>query len=57
MLDEAIADPTAQVRAVVYILNEPGIVTQLEKRGGRLKIIIDDDGAHGEPESGETKAA
>jgi len=57
VLDQAIADKDAQVRAVVYDLNEPGIVSRLEKLGGRLKIIIDDDGAHGEPGSGETKAA
>jgi hypothetical protein len=57
MLDEAIADKDSQVRAVVYDLNEPGIVSRLEKLGGRLKIIIDDDGAHGEHDSGETKAA
>jgi hypothetical protein len=57
VLDEAIADAGAQVRAVVYDLNEPGIVSRFEKLGDRLKIIIDDDGAHGEPKSGETKAA
>src|SRR5258705_2733703 len=57
VLDEAIADKKAKVRAVVYDLNEPGIVTRLEKLGGRLKIIIDDDGAHGEKRSAETKAA
>src|SRR6185436_13457760 len=38
-------------------LNEPGIVSRLEKLGKRLKIIIDDDGAHGKPKSGETLAA
>ena len=57
VLDEAIADKDAQVRAVVYDLNEPGIVSRFQKLGDRLKIIIDDDGAHGEPTSGETKAA
>jgi hypothetical protein len=57
VLDEAIADKGAQVRAVVYDLNEPGIVSRLKKLGKRLKIIIDDDGPHGKPESGETKAA
>ncbi len=57
VLDEAIADKKAQVRAVLYDLNEPGIVTRLEKLGKRLKVIIDDDGAHGKPHSGETKAA
>ena len=57
VLDQAIADKDAQVRAVVYDLNEPGIVSRFEKLGDRLKIIIDDDGAHGEPKSGETRAA
>jgi phosphatidylserine/phosphatidylglycerophosphate/cardiolipin synthase-like enzyme len=57
VLDQAIADNDAQVRAVVYDLNEPGIVSRLEKLGNRLKVIIDDDGAHGKPGSGETHAA
>jgi len=57
LLDQAIADKKAKVRAVVYDLNEPGIVSRLEKLGSRLMIIIDDDGAHGEPTSGETRAA
>jgi phosphatidylserine/phosphatidylglycerophosphate/cardiolipin synthase-like enzyme len=57
VLDEAFEDKTAKVRAVLYDLNEPGIVSRLEKLGDRLKIIIDDDGAHGKPESGETRAA
>jgi PLD-like domain len=56
VLDEAIADKSAQVRAVVYDLNEPGMVSRFEKLGKRLKIIIDDDGPHGEKESGETRA-
>ena len=57
VLDEAIADKKAQVRAVLYDLNEPGIVSRLEKLGKRLKVIIDDDGAHGKPKSAETAAA
>ena len=57
VLDEAIADTTAEVRAVVYDLNEPGIVGRLEKLGKRLRIIIDDDGAHGKPKSAETAAS
>ena len=57
VLDQAIADPEAEVRAVVYDLNEPGIVSRFEKLRERLKIIIDDDGAHGEAQSGETRAA
>lgn len=57
VLDQAIADKKAQVRAAVYDLNEPGIVSRLEKLGTRLKVIIDDDGPHGKPGSGETRAA
>lgn len=57
VLDEAITDTGAEVRAVVYDLNEPGIVSRFEKLGKRLKIIIDDDGEHGKPSSGETQAA
>ncbi len=57
VLDQAIADKDAQVRVVAYDLNEPGIVSRLKKLGKRLRIIIDDDGAHGKPQSGETKAA
>ncbi len=57
VLDEAVADKRAQVRAVVYDLNEPGIVSRLEKLGKRLQIIIDDDGAHGKPNSAESRAA
>jgi phosphatidylserine/phosphatidylglycerophosphate/cardiolipin synthase-like enzyme len=57
VLDQAIADKKAEVRAVVYDLNEPGIVSRLEKLGKRLKIIIDDDGAHGKKTSAETAAA
>ncbi|HEY7215448.1 MAG TPA: phospholipase D-like domain-containing protein [Thermoanaerobaculia bacterium] len=57
VLDEAIADKTAEVRAVVYDLNEPGVVSRFEKLGKRLRIIIDDDGAHGKKKSAETAAA
>ena len=56
VLDQAIADAGAQVRVVAYDLNEPGMVTRLEQLGNRLKIIIDDDAAHGEPGSAETQA-
>jgi phosphatidylserine/phosphatidylglycerophosphate/cardiolipin synthase-like enzyme len=57
VLDEAIADKKAEVRVIAYDLNEPEIVTRLEKLGARLKIIIDDDGAHGKTTSGEAQAA
>ncbi|HRI14033.1 MAG TPA: phospholipase D-like domain-containing protein [Verrucomicrobiota bacterium] len=58
VLDEAIADSTAQVRVVAYDLNEPEIVSRLEKLGARLKVIIDNEtGPHGKSTSAETKAA
>ena len=57
VLDQAIADNQAQVRVVAYDLSEAGVVSRLEQLGSRLKIIIDDDGKHGLPQSGETKAA
>jgi phosphatidylserine/phosphatidylglycerophosphate/cardiolipin synthase-like enzyme len=57
VLDEAIADKKAQVRVVAYDLSEPEVVSRLEKLGSRLKIIIDEDGEHGQPDSGETQAA
>lgn len=56
VLDEAIADKKAQVRVVAYDLNEPDVVSRLEKFGKRVKVIIDDDGAHGEPGSAEAEA-
>jgi phosphatidylserine/phosphatidylglycerophosphate/cardiolipin synthase-like enzyme len=57
VLDRAIGDKDAQVRVVAYDLNEPGIVSRLERLGSRLKVIIDDSGAHGKPHSGESEAA
>jgi len=46
MLDEAIADQTAQVRVIAYDLNEPQVVNRLVQLGGRLRIIIDNSGDH-----------
>src|SRR5262245_35306829 len=57
VLDEAIADPTAQVRVVAYDLNEPAIVGRLQQLGSRLRIVIDNSDDHGKPDSAETKAA
>ncbi len=55
-LDKAIADEGAQVRVVAYDLDEPDIVSRLERIGARLKIIIDNSGKHGKPGSGETQS-
>lgn len=57
VLDQAVADPAAQVRVVAYDLNEPDIVRRLEQLGPRLRILIDDSDAHGRPHSAESKAA
>jgi hypothetical protein len=57
LLDLAIADPEAQVRVACYDLDVPELVERLERLGSRLKIIIDDSGAHGEEDSGETLSA
>ena len=56
LLDQAIADPLAQVRVVAYDLNEPEIVTRLEHLGPRLKVIIDNSGDHGKPSAAESVA-
>ncbi len=56
LLDEAIADQTAQVRVVAYDLNVPEIVERLEKLGPRLMAIIDDSADHGKPDSAERTA-
>lgn len=57
VLDEAIADRSAEVRVVAFDLSEREVVDRLAKLGKRLKIIIDDADAHGEEHSGETQAA
>jgi phosphatidylserine/phosphatidylglycerophosphate/cardiolipin synthase-like enzyme len=56
VLDQAIADKKARVRVVAYDLSEPDVLSRLEKLGSRLKILIDNEGAHGKPNSGETQA-
>jgi phosphatidylserine/phosphatidylglycerophosphate/cardiolipin synthase-like enzyme len=57
VLDEAIADRSAEVRVVAFDLSEREVVDRLAKLGDRLKIIIDDADPHGEEHSGETQAA
>jgi phosphatidylserine/phosphatidylglycerophosphate/cardiolipin synthase-like enzyme len=56
LLDEAIADPDAQVRVVAYDFNLPELVERLEQLGERVKVIIDDSEDHGEKGSAETAA-
>ncbi|MEA3009248.1 MAG: hypothetical protein QOJ91_940 [Sphingomonadales bacterium] len=57
LLDQAIADPKAQVRAACYDLDVPDIVERFEALGPRLRIIIDDSAKHGRADSGETLSA
>jgi len=57
VLDEAIKDPTANVCAIAYDLNEPEIVDRLVKLKGRLRVIVDDSGSHGADGSAENAAA
>jgi phosphatidylserine/phosphatidylglycerophosphate/cardiolipin synthase-like enzyme len=57
VLDQAIADATAEVRVVAYDLNEPEIVHRLEQLGSRLRVIIDDKDHHGTAGSAESQAA
>jgi phosphatidylserine/phosphatidylglycerophosphate/cardiolipin synthase-like enzyme len=56
-LDQAIADPSAQVRVTAYDFNEPEILDRLIKLGSRLMVIIDDSGEHKPPTSAESQAA
>ncbi len=56
VLDEAIADQSAKVSVVAYDLNEPEIVSRLEKLQKRLRIIIDSSGTHGKKTSAESQA-
>lgn len=56
VLDEAISDKEAQVRVVAYDLNQPEVVSRLERLGDRLMVIIDDSGDHGKPDSAEKQA-
>jgi hypothetical protein len=57
VLDQAIADPQAEVRVVAFDLNEPDVLARLEKLGKRLKIIIDDSKDHRETGASENLAA
>jgi phosphatidylserine/phosphatidylglycerophosphate/cardiolipin synthase-like enzyme len=57
VLDQAIADTAAQVRVIAYDLNEPEVVSRLERLQTRLKVIVDDSDDHGHSTSAETQAA
>lgn len=56
-LDDAIKDADISVKAFIYDLNEPEICRRLLKLAeqNRIKIILDDEGKHGNADSMETK--
>ncbi|MCE8179120.1 phospholipase [Porphyromonas gingivalis] len=56
LLDEAIADRTAEVRIVAFDLNLPAVVERFIQLGERLSIIIDDSAEHNEHDSAESIA-
>jgi phosphatidylserine/phosphatidylglycerophosphate/cardiolipin synthase-like enzyme len=55
-LNEAVGDKTATLDVLAYDLNEPDIVAELKKLGGRLRIVIDNSKGH-QAGSAETRAA
>lgn len=57
VLDAAIADRTALVQVVCYDLNDPAIVSRLEKLKTRLRIIIDNSKDHKPDSSAESQSA
>jgi phosphatidylserine/phosphatidylglycerophosphate/cardiolipin synthase-like enzyme len=57
VLDAAIADKTALVRVICYDLNDPAIVSRLEKLKKRLRIIIDNSKDHEPDTSAESQSA
>jgi phosphatidylserine/phosphatidylglycerophosphate/cardiolipin synthase-like enzyme len=57
VLDEAIADKSAIVRVACYDLNDPAIVSRLEKLKKRLWIVIDDSKEHKPATSAESQSA
>lgn len=57
VLDEAVADETAQVSVVAYELNEPEVLNRLLRLKRRVRIIIDNSDKHELPDSAESLAA
>ncbi|MEO5893128.1 MAG: phospholipase D-like domain-containing protein [Ferruginibacter sp.] len=56
LLDEAIDDKKAIVKIVAYDLNEPELVSRIQKLGSRVQVVSDDSDDHGKPDSAETEA-
>lgn len=56
LLDEAINDADAEVKIVAYDLNEPEMVSRIQKLGTRVQVIGDDSKDHGKKGSAENEA-
>jgi len=56
-LNEAADDKTISLDILAYDLNEPDIVSALEKLGNRLRAVIDNSGSHAPKTSAESQAA
>ena len=56
VLDQAIDDKSSLVRVIAYDLNDPAIVTRLEKLKKRVWVIIDNSGEHKPADSAESQA-
>ncbi|HEY3898199.1 MAG TPA: phospholipase D-like domain-containing protein [Chthoniobacter sp.] len=57
ILDEVVKDKTLSLDFFGYDVNEPDIVSRLQKMGGRLRAIIDDSGEHKPATSPESQVA
>ncbi|MFD2182353.1 phospholipase D-like domain-containing protein [Rhodoplanes azumiensis] len=56
-LDEALADKQLGLDVMAYDLNEPDVISRLERFGARLRIIIDDSADHKVASSAESRTA
>jgi phosphatidylserine/phosphatidylglycerophosphate/cardiolipin synthase-like enzyme len=56
VLDQAIDDASSLVRVIAYDLNDPAIVTRLERLKKRIWVIIDDSAEHKPADSAESEA-
>jgi len=56
-LDEIVADKTLSLDIFAYDLNEPDIVSRLQKLGNRVRAVIDNSGEHKPDDSPESEVA
>lgn len=56
LLDDAAADPTADVGIVAYDFDLPELIDRIVKLKGRVRVIIDDSSGHSGPKHAEDSA-